>query len=83
MKFYGPLKSLEDSIKTNPKQVLIVVSIFLVLVIFLLIGITILIIYYLGFSLLLLLPRLLLGGIASWLIICVIKCIINLKRREK
>ena len=75
MKFYGPLKSHEHTIKTNPQSALIVDAILLGVVVVALILINVLVIVNYGFSVLLILSWLLLGSIAAWLISCIVKCV--------
>ena len=80
MKFSGPLRAHEHSIKTNPKPTLIADSIILGIVVIVLILITVLVIMNYGFDALLILPWLLLGGIAAWLITSIVRCAKNLKK---
>ena len=80
MKFSGPLRAHEHSIKTNPKPTLIADSIILGIVVIVLILITVLVIMNYGFDALLILPWLLLGGIATWLITSIVRCAKNLKK---
>ena len=82
MKFSGPLRAHEHSIKTNPKPTLITDSIILGIVVIALILITVLVIINYGFDALLILPWLLLGGIAAWLISSIVRCVKNLKKTK-
>lgn len=83
MKFSGPLRAHEHSIKTNPKATLIADSIILGIVLVLLILINVLVIVNYGFDVLLILPWLFLGAISAWLIVSVIKCAKNMKKKKK
>ena len=82
MKFSAPLRAHEHSIKTNPKQTLITDAIILGIVVILLVLITIIVIVNLGFDILLLLPWILLGSIAGWLIQSIVKCAKNIKKMK-
>ena len=83
MKFSGPLRAHEYSIKTNPKPTLIADAIILGIVVILLILIDVLVLVNYGFSVLLILPWLLLGGIIAWLISSIVRCAKSLKKKKK
>lgn len=83
MKYSGPIRAHEYSIKTNPKPTLIADSIILFIVLGSLVAINVLVIVNWGFNPLLLLVWLLLGGIGAWLIISIIKCSKYLKKMKE
>lgn len=82
MKFSGPIRAHEHSVKTNPKPTLIADSILLGIVITLLFAINILVIVLYEFTPLLVLSWVLLGGIAAWLAGSIVKCAKNLKKKR-
>ena len=82
MLFIGPIKAHEYSVKVNPKPTLIADAILLGIVVTILVLINVLVIIYYGFNPLLILSWLLLGPIALWLLLSVIKCAKNIKKNK-
>lgn len=82
MKFSGPIRAHQHSIKTNPKATLISDAILLGVVVIMLVLLNVLVIVTYGFEPLLILSWVLLGSIGAWLIISIIQCVKNLKKKK-
>ena len=81
MKFSGPIRAHEHSIKTNPKPTMIADSILLAILVALLVAIHVLVIVNYGLTPLLILPWILLVPIGVWLGTSIAKCAKNLKKK--
>ena len=83
MKFSSPIRAHQYSIKANPKPTLIADSILLGVIVTLIVLIHVLVLTEYGFTPLLLLVWLLLAPIGAWMLVSVIQCAKNLKKRKK